>query len=476
VTDELWRWDATALAEGIRSGSISAREAVDSTLARMEAVNPKINAVTYELAEQARAEADRADTLAARTKDRAELGSLHGVPVTIKQNVDQAGCPTTNGVVAFKNAVVNEDCPPVANWKKAGAIIIGRTNTPAFSYRIDTDNDLYGRTYSPWSAAHTPGGSSGGAAAAVAAGIGALAHGSDIAGSVRYPAYCCGVAGIRPSLGRVPMWTPSQSSERVIAAQFMSVQGVMGRSVRDVRLGMAAMAAPDAHDPWWVPVPLNGLALPLRVVVVREACDLAGAAPSAAVAAALDQAASALAEAGYLIVEEKTPGFSEAAALWRDLFIPEYNDFMRSDFERYGDEGIRTAMRYMVANLRPLSATEHLKALAERTRLMRAWSLFMEQTPLVLAPVSTELPYALGFDLESAARSDEVWRQCSMLMAVPVLGLPGLSVPTGVANGLPVGVQLVGPRFREDLLFNAAEAIEARLNNGKTLAPVDPSW
>src|SRR4051812_27044993 len=166
MVDELWRWDATALAEGIRSGKISAREAVESCLARMAAVNPRLNAVTYDLSEEALAAADRADAIVARTKNSAELGPLHGVPVTIKQNVDQAGCPTTNGVVAFKDAFVTADSPPVANWKRAGAIIIGRTNTPSFSYRIDTVNDLYGRTFSPWSSTHTPGGSSGGAAVA----------------------------------------------------------------------------------------------------------------------------------------------------------------------------------------------------------------------------------------------------------------------------------------------------------------------
>lgn len=478
MAEELWRWDATALAEGIRTRNISAREAVESCLARLAAVNPKLNAVTFDLSAQARTAADRADALVAHARSHAELGPLHGVPVTIKENVDQEGCPTTNGVVAYRDAIATADSPPVANWKKAGAIIIGRTNTPAFSFRLDTVNDLRGRTFSPWSEQHTPGGSSGGASASVAAGIVPLAHGNDIAGSVRYPAYCTGLAGIRPSFGRVPAWNPSQTAERVISAQLMSVQGVLARSVRDVRLGLMAMAAPDRRDPWWTPVPFDGPPLPppLRVAVVRDAADLAGATLSPAVASALDQAAMALAEAGYGIVDEATPGFTSAAALWFDMFIPEFLEFMRPDFERDGDDGIRTAMQFMAANASESSPRTHLQALAARTRLMRDWSLFLERTPLVLAPVCTALPYAHGFDVESAARTAKVWRQCATLMAVPVLGLPGMAVPTGLAEGLPVGVQIIGPRFREDVVLAAAEAIEARLNPAPMLTPIEPRW
>src|SRR4051812_10266512 len=249
---ELWRWDACALADAIRTRSISAGEAVAASLDRMAAVNPRINAVTVDLADSARAEADRADAAVARGD---ALGSLHGVPVTIKENVDQKGCATTNGVVAYRDLIAGEDSPVVANWKRAGAIIIGRTNTPAFSFRLDTVNDLRGRTFNPWSRVHTPGGSSGGASASVAAGITPLAHGNDIAGSVRYPAYACGLVGLRPSFGRVPAFNPSGAAERSMSSQLMSVQGPLARSVRDVRLGLAAMAQRDARDPWWTPAP-----------------------------------------------------------------------------------------------------------------------------------------------------------------------------------------------------------------------------
>ena len=470
MADELWRWDATTIAEAIRAKRISAREAVSACVTRMRAVNPALNAVTVDLGDQALAAADRADAALARGD---VPGALHGVPVTIKENVDQAGCATTNGVVAYRDAMAAEDSPPVANWKRAGAIVIGRTNTPAFSFRLDTDNALRGRTNNPWSRAHTPGGSSGGAASCVAAGIAPLAHGNDIAGSVRFPAFCCGVAGIRPSFGRVPAWNPSQKAERVIAAQMMSVQGPLAASVRDVRLGLHAMAGRDPRDPWWVPAPLEGPPLQKRVAVVRDSADLDGATPSPPVAAALEQAARALADAGYEIVDARTPGFTAAARLWFEMMIPEFRLFMQADFERDGDDGIRTAMGYMLDNVPGRALDANVKALGDRLRLVRDWYAFLEHTPLVLAPVSTAMPYALGFDVESAARTAQVWRECATLMALPVLGLPGVAVPTGVADGLPVGVQVIAPRFREDVALAAAEVIEARAAMRERL-PVNP--
>ena len=225
MTDEIWRWDATRMAGAIARREISSREAVSSCLGRMAAVNPRLNAVTVDLGAGRGAAADRADAAVARGD---ALGALHGVPVTIKENIDQAGCATTNGVVAFRNLIAQEDSPVVANWTAAGAVIVGRTNTPAFSFRLDTENDLRGRTWNPWSEQHTPGGSSGGAAASVAAGITPLAHGNDIAGSIRYPAYACGLAGLRPSFGRVPAFNPSGGGERSMSSQLMSVQGPIG--------------------------------------------------------------------------------------------------------------------------------------------------------------------------------------------------------------------------------------------------------
>src|SRR3954470_16017846 len=219
---ELWQYDATDLARLIRLGRASAREAVDSVLGRLHKVNPAINAVVRVYEDEARAAAETAD--AARARGHA-LPPLHGVPVTIKANVDVAGKPTDNGVIPLKDFIAKEDSPVVANLRNAGAIIIGRTNAPAFSMRIFSDNALHGRTLNPLDPTVTPGGSSGGAGAATAVGIGCIAHGNDIGGSVRIPAYCNGVVGLRTGFGRIPSLNPSAPAGRPIGAVLMAVQG-----------------------------------------------------------------------------------------------------------------------------------------------------------------------------------------------------------------------------------------------------------
>ena len=473
-SDEIWRWDATRMAAAIAQRTVSSREAVQACLDRMAAVNPRLNAMTVNLGAQALTAADRADAAVARGD---ALGPLHGVPVGIKENLDQAGCATTNGIVAFRDLVATDDSPVVANWTAAGAIVLGRTNTPGFSFRLDTENDLRGLTYNPWSKVHTPGGSSGGAAASVAAGITPLSHGNDIAGSIRYPAYACGLAGLRPSFGRVPAFNPSATAERSMSSQLLSVQGPLARTVRDLRLGLAAMAARDLRDPWWIDAPLDGapLAHPRRVAVVTDPEALGGARLHPSVSGALHVAAGWLAEAGYEIVDAPTPGFTRAMELWFAMQMPEIRAFLWPAIDRYGDLGIRRAMRLMLDAHPAEDGIPYMKALAERARVVRAWQQFLDQVPLVLAPVCTQPVYERGFDVHSVERTAAFWRECATLVAVPVLGVPALAVPTGIVDGLPMGVQIVAARFREDLCLEAGEAIEARAGVAARL-PVDIAW
>jgi amidase len=475
MADDVWRWDATRMAAAIRRREVSSREVVAACLARMAAVNPRLNAVTVDLGADALAAADRAD---AAVLGGEVLGALHGVPIAIKENVDQAGTATTNGVVAFRDLIATGDSPVVANLKAAGAVIVGRTNTPAFSFRLDTDNDLRGPTFNPWSPSHTPGGSSGGASAAVASGIVPIAHGNDIAGSIRFPAYTCGLAGLRPSFGRIPAFNPTATAERAVSSQLLSVQGPIARTVGDVRLALRAMAARDSRDPWWVPAPLEGEspARPLRVAVVTEPDDLCGARVHPSVFEALRRAAAWLHEAGCEIVDARTPGFTRAAELWFAMQLPEIRVYLWPQIAEHGDEGIRRAMGLMLESYGPAGdGVVYMKALAERARVVREWQRFFDEVPLVLAPVCTEPVYARGFDLESVERTARLWRECATLMAVPVLGIPGLAVPTAVFDGLPVGVQILAARFREDLCLAAGEVIEARAGMTPRL-PVDIQW
>lgn len=467
MTDDIWRMDAVEVAAAIRAKKISAREATKSALARMDQVNSKLNAVTAPLADEALAAADAADKAVA---SGAVLAPLHGVPVTIKENVDQAGCATPNGVVAYANVIAREDSPPVANWKAAGAIIVGRTNTPAFSYRWDTDNALRGRTFNPWSRAHTPGGSSGGAGSSVAAGIGHLAHGNDYGGSIRYPAYCCGVVGLRPSHGRVPAFNPTAPAERPITGQLMSVQGPLGRRVRDVRLGLAAMAGRDARDAWWSPAPLEGSPEP-KPIRVALAGDWGARKIHGDVTAALRSATNALTAAGYRVEAAVPPGIDRIAELFHALVVTEMRHLMRETLLRDGDDGIRTAFGFWSKLAPELGLADYMKGLAERNKWLREWSMFQERYPLVLAPVSLSPPFTIGFDTTSEARMAEVLAQQTPQYMVNFLGLPAVAVPTGEAVGLPMGVQIIGRRMREDLCLDAAEAIEA---GALMPTPIDP--
>ena len=463
---ELWRWSATDLAQGIRNGSISSREAVQSALDRIAAVNPAINAVVQVLASEALADAARAD--AARASGAA-LGPLHGVPVTIKVNVDQRGCATTNGVVAFRDVVAMDDSPPVANLRRAGAIIVGRTNTPAFSHRWFTGNDLHGETRNPWSARLTPGGSSGGAAAAVASGMGALAHGNDFGGSIRYPAYACGVAGLRPTPGRVPAFNPSAKTERPITAQLMSVQGPLARRIADLRLGLLSMAAADARDPTWIPAPLTGPAptRPIQAAIVPD--PFGDTAPE--VVAAVREAGRRLADAGYLVVEQAPPRLGEAADLWHRLVVNEERRALVPGIRAFGDAKSQRNIDGHLRHAPVLDGDGILEAFGTRLSLMRDWQLFFERFPIVVLPVSHQLPFRSDLDQESEAIVTEMMDAQRSLLATPVLGFPSVAVPTGNVGGVPVGVQVVASRYREDLCLDAAEIIEAR---APVLTPIDP--
>ena len=360
---ELWALSAADQARLIRTRAVSAREVAAAVIARHRATHEAINAVVELREEEALAAADAADRAVARGE---ALGPLHGVPVTIKVNVDQAGYATTNGVVAFRDLMAAGDSPVVANLRRAGAIPMGRTNTPAFSFRFFTDNALHGRTLNPRNPVLTPGGSSGGASAAVAAGVGAIAHGNDLGGSIRYPAYAAGVAGLRPSFGRVPAFNGTAPEERPITLQMMSVQGPLARTVGDLRLALAAMAAPDPLDPWHAPVPLD-LPPPLRPW--RVALATLGAAPP--VAAALRQAAGWLEQAGCRVEEVALPRFAEAAALWRELIMTEGERVIRPSIEAQGDAAIKAAYAGWAANVAPLEPAAFAAGLARRTALWR---------------------------------------------------------------------------------------------------------
>lgn len=456
---DLWRLSAVELASLIRQRDVSAVQAAQSALDRLDAVNPALNAVVDHRPDEVLARAREVDAQLARGEDP---GVLAGVPVTVKVNVDQAGYATTNGVSLQKDVIAAQNSPVVDNLLRAGAVILGRTNTPAFSLRWFTGNGLHGDTRNPRNKALTPGGSSGGAASAVAAGIGHLAHGTDIAGSIRYPAYACGVHGLRPSLGRVPAYNAALP-ERSIGGQLTAVSGPLGRTIADVRLGLAAMSARDPRDPWWVPAPLVGPDVPRRAALC---VNPDGMNPEPAVVKALQEAARRLSDAGWTVdTLDAVPPMQEAADLQIRMWMADGYEAMLAAAEKEGDPGALVALRGQRDKAADANLNNFSAVLTRRATLTRLWEIFLSEYPVLLLPVSAELPFPDNLDLQGDAAYARVWRAQMTQIGVPFMGLPGLSVAMGNAMSSvgqsPVGVQIVAGRYREDLCLAAGEIIEA---------------
>ena len=464
---ELWQYDATDLARLIRTGQASAREAVDSVLARLHKVNPAINAVVRVLEEDARAQAETAD--AARARGHA-LPPLHGVPVTTKVNVDQAGLPTDNGVVPLKDFIAQEDSPVVANLKHAGAIIVGRTNAPAFSMRIFSDNALHGRTLNPRDPSVTPGGSSGGAGAATATGIGPIAHGNDIGGSVRIPAYCNGVVGLRTGFARIPSFNPSAAQTgRPVSAVLMAVQGPHTRTVRDARLALEAMARGDRRDWRWNDVPMQGPppARPIKVAIVPE---VPGGSSHPAQVAAVRQAGKHLQAAGYVVEEVLPPDIERGIDLWHEICVTDLLGGLWPQMQKMGDPDGIAAMQGWLDLRKPVDLPTYVAALTEREGLLFRWMTFFQQWPLVILPTLCDLPPKQVADITRDGQ-EKVLESMRAALLAPLLGLPGLAVPVGSHGKLRTGVQIMAMRNREDLCLDAGEVIEAAEG---IVTPIDP--
>ena len=462
---DIWRLSAAELANLIKSKKISAREAATAALARLDAVNPKINAVVDHRPDDVHKQADAVDATIARGED---AGPLAGVPVTVKVNIDQVGFATTNGLKLQRDAIATSNSPVIDNLKKSGAVILGRTNCPAFSYRWFTTNLIHGDTKNPRDPSITPGGSSGGAGAAVAAGIGHIAHGTDIAGSIRYPAYACGVHGLRPTVGRIAAFNPGLP-ERTIGPQISAVSGPLARTIGDIRIALAAMSGKDFRDPWWVPAPLEGPAMQKRAALCLNPDGLETVAE---VKAAVANAGKRLERAGWTVEEiETTPPLREPAEHQTRLWLGDGYDAQLEAAEREGDPGALACLRGNRSKVFPFDAAAFSKTLTRRATLTRQWLEFFEQYAVLLMPVSAELPFPDQLDRKDEASFARVWRAQLTQIAIPFMGLPGLTVSTGLVGRIPVGVQIVSGRYREDLCLAAGEAIEA---GGTPPSPIDP--
>lgn len=464
MAKELWQESASSLADLIRRGATSSREVVEAHLARIEAVNGAVNAVVEVRPNEVRAEADAAD---AKQKSGAPLGPLHGVPFTIKVNLDVAGYTSNEGCETLKDFMATSDAPPVERMRGAGAVALARTNMPDLGLRINTESSLYGTTHNPWQHGRTAGGSSGGEAAALASGMSPIGLGNDIGGSLRNPAYACGIASIKPTRGRVPQGNPSSVLDTPINSQIMLVNGVLARHVKDVRLGLEAVMGAHRRDPQSVDVPLRGPSAPKKVALVPTP---GGGNTDPVVAEGVRIAGRALESAGYEVEEIEPPMLLETYLSWAELMMTSLAVMEPMLTMILGEEGQRF-LQLTKIEFPEATAASTAQMHEGRHKVERAWREFMTTYPLIVGPVWTEQPFEHGFDiqdLESAMKVVELFR---FVMPANLMGLPAACVATGVANGLPTGVQVMGTLFRDDLCLDAAEAIE---NVVGVLTPIDP--
>jgi amidase len=463
---DLCLMSAAELAEAIRLRQVSSQEVVEAHLRRIEVVNPAINAVTVVLGEQALEAAKAADRAIARGGD---LPPFHGVPFTIKGNIDVAGTPTTLGLKALTGAYPRIDAPAVERLKTAGAIPIGRTNLPNLAVRWHTDSELWGATLNPWDRSRTPGASSGGEAAALATGMSPLGIGNDGLGSLRWPAQCCGVSTLKPTLGRIPDASTAGPEFAAIGPKLTAVIGPMARRVADLRAAFEVMAGPTWRDPWTVPVPLRGPepTKPIRVALV---VDPVGLGTARQVQEGVRKAAQALVDAGYVVDEIEPPSIDEAA---KALLVMLSTPGMRAAWQLISPTLPADTKRFMSAFFEVAENPDSVTAaqsFVTRHSLLRGWGEFQQTHPLIVAPIFTDVPFEAGSDLADGAVPETI-RGMRMAMAVNALGLPAVAVPVGIGDGLPQVVQVIGPRYREDMSLDAAAALEERLG---IITPIDP--
>lgn len=466
MSKDLWRLGAAELASAIRHKTVSSREVVEAHLLRIEDVNGAVNAITRVFADEALCHAGAADAALAASAD---VGPLHGVPITVKENIDVAGSATTHGIVALRDSIPQVDAPVVGHLKAAGAIVIGRTNMPDYGLRWHTDNDLHGATLNPWDPSRTPGGSSGGEAAALATGMTPLGIGNDMGGSTRQPAVNCGVSGLRPSTGRVSrILSAIFDDPPMFYDQMATVNGPMARHVRDLRLALGVMARPDFSDPAWTPAmaPPAPEAGAMRVGLVR---DPSGDGVAPAIARALDAAATFLEQAGYVVEEIDPPMIEQADDTIQRLAETEIAAYF-DEIEPVISSDAAKILKSVIGDGKP-DVVNYRNAIAQRFRIATAWSRLMARFPLILGPVSSMETFEVGYDSGGADAMRRLIRSFRLTELCNLLGLPSLAVPVSIANGLPQGVQIIGRRFDEDRCFDAAEAIERSV---QMPTPIDP--
>jgi aspartyl-tRNA(Asn)/glutamyl-tRNA(Gln) amidotransferase subunit A len=454
---ELCYMPALELGEAIRAKKVSPVEVVDAVLARIERLNPTLNAYCTVTAAAARAAAKEAEAVVMR---RDALGTLHGIPVSIKDLVATKGVRTTHGSKLYEQFIPDDDAPVVERLKRAGAIILGKTNTPEFGHKAITDNLLFGPSRNPWSLEYTPGGSSGGAAAAVATGLGPLAVGTDAGGSIRIPASCCAIFGLKPTLGLVAMAPTFGGLET------LSHAGPMTRTVRDAALMLNSMVGADPRDLSSLPGVeidyLAGLDQGIQGLRVAWSPDWGYAAVDPDVRQIAEAAAKRFTDLGCL-VEEAHPGFADPAETYQILStasraarVADRWPAERDRFDPSFAVQIEAGMRW--------SAVDFVRASNVRRMLNDVFVGFFSRYDLLLTPTFAAPPPLVKVEAHEQIAGRKVTRLGWLAFTFPLslIGYPAASVPCGwTREGLPVGLQITAPRLADALVLRAAAAFEA---------------
>jgi aspartyl-tRNA(Asn)/glutamyl-tRNA(Gln) amidotransferase subunit A len=454
---ELCYMPATELVAAIKAKQVSPVEVVDAVLARIERLNPQLNAYCTITAESARATAKEAEAAVMRGNT---VGTLHGIPVSIKDLVTTKGVRTTYGSKLYEHFIPEEDAPVVQRLKRAGAIILGKTNTPEFGHKGVTDNPVFGLSRNPWSLDHTPGGSSGGGAAAVAAGLGPLAVGTDGGGSIRIPCSCCGIYGLKATLGRVP------AAPTFGGLDTLSHTGPMTRTVRDAALMLNAIAGPDPRDLSSLPADgtdyLANLERGIKGLRVAWTTDWGYAAVDPEVQQIIAASAQRFADLGCH-VEEAHPGFPDPDEAYGILSSATTAARLGDRLPAWRERFDRSLVPQLDYGMR-WSATDFVKAANVRRTLSDAFVKFFMLYDLLLTPTLAAPPLPVGVDSYREIGGRKVGSRGWIAFTFPLnlVGYPAATVPCGwTHDGLPVGLQVIAPRLADALVLRASAAFEA---------------
>jgi aspartyl-tRNA(Asn)/glutamyl-tRNA(Gln) amidotransferase subunit A len=456
ASEELCWLSATDVAALVRRRKVSPVEVVDAVLERIERLNPQLNAYVTVTADEARHAARLAEREAGRRG--AALGPLHGVPFSVKDLVITKGVRTTFGTPLYADNVPTEDAPMVARLKAAGAIMIGKTNTPALGWLGATHNLLFGATRNPWRLDRTPGGSSGGASAAVAAGLAPIAIGTDGGGSIRIPASFAGIFGHKPSYGRIPTYPAS-------TVWSVSHIGPMTRTVADAALTMQVCAGPDERDPFSLPPDgasyvraIRGSVKGLRIAYAEDLGNLTALDPE--VRRATARAARVFRGLGCR-VQAAAPRWPSPAECWYEIFCDGLAVRLQPFQARRAEiePGLQRIMDTAAAN----PPSRYVQAWMERLAWWQHPRAFFERYDLLLTPTVACPPFALGLDHPSEIAGAPVVPYGWLPYTYPfnLTGQPAASIPCGFTHdGLPIGLQIVGRRFDDVTVLRAAAAFE----------------